>query len=166
MHTGVPVRPRHGLLPRGHGHRLYRGRLARRRAGRNGPWPWRPGPRIRTSTTDRTSRRRCSRLCFRAGSTPPWPVDASRTRPRVDRVTAGSTSCSCSLPGRRSIPPRAVRASGLYGRSDPPRTRREHAGPWAEPAIHRHARGNAALARPIDAPARCSFRFSDDQKHY
>ena len=33
--------------------------------------------RTSTSTTGRTSHRRCSRLCFRAGSTPPWPVDAS-----------------------------------------------------------------------------------------
>jgi hypothetical protein len=85
--------------------------------------------RISTSTIDRTSRRRCSRLYFRAGSTPPWPVDASGN-PTSRRPSCPWKHVLQLFPAAvRSIPSRVVRASRVYGRSDPPRTRREHADP-------------------------------------
>ncbi len=111
--------------------------------------------RTSTSTTGRTSRRRCSRSCFRAGSTPRWAADASR-KPELaaSRVAARGAARGCSLPRRRSVPPRVVRASRLHGRSDPPRTRREHAGARAEPAVHGYAASSTQAERPADAPVR------------
>ena len=78
----------------------------------------------------------------------------AETRAGGRRAAARSTTRGRSLPWRRSVPPRVVRASRLRGRSDPPRTRREHAGARPEPAVHRHAASNAPLERPADAPVR------------
>ena len=78
-HAGVPVRQRDGLLPGGDARTPAR----RPSCSTSTRSEWsaaaaaRAAPRTSTSTTGRTSHRRCSRLCFRAGSTPPWAVDAS-----------------------------------------------------------------------------------------
>ena len=47
-----------------------------------------------------------------------------------------------------------VRASRLYGRSDAPRARREHAGARPEPAVYGHAPRDAPAERPADPPVR------------
>ena len=83
VHTReFPFGKRHGLLSGGDRRRLHGGRAARRRSGRNGACRGArrqraAASRISTSTTVRTSRRRCSRWCCRAGSTRRWAVDAS-----------------------------------------------------------------------------------------
>src|SRR5439155_8926219 len=83
-----------------------------------------------------------------------FALQAPDSETRGVRAAARSTTRGCSLPRWRNISARVVRTAWLYGRSDAPQTRREHAGPSPEQTVYYHAPLDAPLDGPADARVR------------
>ena len=121
---------------------LHGGGRARRRSGRNGAWPRRQGRR-RGSVRQRppvrrlVSALRCALALvqFRAGRSMRAQARTCAALELPLEARLAAVPCRGGEAFLRAL----FEPLGYDGRSDPPRARREHAGPRAEPAVHGHA---------------------------